>query len=426
MRPCAWQEIVGQDHVLGPGRLIRELIEQKRLASLLLWGPPGSGKTTLARLYAEAVGAFHVALSAVSSGVRELRETAEGARLRGMVEGLPTVLFVDEIHRFNRAQQDALLPFVESGQLTLIGATTENPGFEVNNALRSRCRVVVLHGLGPEDMSTLVTRALQDSERGLGPTAPAVDPVALEQLTAGAQGDARQLLNTLEIAASLAAREAPPGEPGLVLTRHVEEALQRRMALWDKRGDQHYMLASAFIKSMRGSDPDAALYWMVRMLEAGEDPLFLCRRMVIFASEDVGNAEPRALQVALDATRAFELVGMPEGVLAMVQACTFLATAPKSNAVLRAYSRVRRDVLATPDLQVPRHLVQAANAVLRQMGAGRGYRYPHDFEGHYVPQRHLPERLRDQRYYVPSDQGHEQVLSERLDQWHRIRRDAEE
>lgn len=417
MRPRTIEEYVGQEHLLGPGRFLRALIDQRALRSLILWGPPGTGKTTLARLYAEACGALFVAVSAVSSGVRQVREVAEGARIRAVREQKPTVLFVDEIHRFSRTQQDALLPFVESGIVTFVGATTENPGFETTNALRSRARVVELHPLQDADLRTLIHRALQDVTHGLGPTAAEVPEDTLDALITTCGGDARIALNTLEIACDLVAAQAEPGQRGVMRPDHVREAMQRRSVLYDRAGDQHFQLTSAFIKSMRGSDPDAALYYMLRMLEAGEDPLFLVRRMVIFASEDIGNADPRALQVALGAQQAFEFVGMPEGALALTQACTYLATAPKSNAVLLAYAAARRDAQQHPMLDVPRHLVQVTHVAMKPAGALRGYKYPHNFEGHYVPQRHLPDRLRGQIYYQPSDQGHERALRERLAHW---------
>lgn len=422
MRPRTLDEFVGQRHVLGPGKLLSELTSQRRLPSLILWGPPGSGKTTLASLLAAACDASLIHVSAVTSGVRELRESMEGARLRSLQEQTPTVLFVDEIHRFNKAQQDAMLPFVERGAVTLIGATTENPGFEVNGALRSRCRIIALQPLADDDLAALAARALADVERGLGPTAPVLTEEALQSLLQIAQGDARALLNTLELAAGLAASRAPTANVGEILPEDIQQAAQQRSMRYDKGGDNHFQLASAFIKSMRGSDPDAALYYMIRMLEAGETPHFLLRRMVIFASEDIGNADPDALAVAVNATRAFDLVGMPEGVLPLTQACTYLACAPKSNSVFAAYGRARKDVLANPTLDVPRQLINASDAVSRQMGYGRGYRYPHNYDGHYVPERYLPDRLRNRIYYEPGDQGAEQAIHTRLQVWRRATR----
>lgn len=417
MRPRTLDEYLGQEHLLGSGRFLRGLIERGALRSLVLWGPPGTGKTTLARLYAEAVGATFVPLSAVLGGVKQVREAVDGARLRGSMEQRSTLLFIDEIHRFSKSQQDALLPHVERGTITLVGATTENPSFEVNAALLSRTRVLQLRPLGPDHLDALLQRTFDDPERGLGPTPPDLDPEARRALVASADGDARSLLNTLEVAADLAAHAAPAGTPGLITPAVVEEALQKKTLLYDKAGDAHYQVVSAFIKSLRGSDPDAALFYMVRMLEAGEDPLFILRRMVIFASEDIGNADPRALQVATSATEAFRFVGLPEGVLPMTQAATYLATAPKSNSVLMAYGRARKDVLEHGNLPVPRHLVNASTGMMKQMGYGRGYRYPHNFDGHYVVEEYLPDRLRGRRYYEPSSSGLEREIAERLARW---------
>ena len=416
MRPRTLDEVLGQGHLLGGRRVLRSLVEQRQLRSLLLWGPPGCGKTTIARLYAGSTGAELVQLSAVTSGVRELREVVEAARLRRVREGRPTLLFIDELHRFNKAQQDALLPHVEQGVVTLIGATTENPSFSVTNALRSRCQVLVLEPLTTQELSSLLDRALADAERGLGPTAPSLSEAARDAIVVHAAGDARTALNAIEAAARLAQAEQPGG-PVVIEPTHVAEAVQRRMLSYDKDGSNHYMLASAFIKSMRGSDPDAALHYMLRMLEAGEDPRFLLRRMVIFASEDIGNADPEALQVAVSAMQAFELVGMPEGVLPMTQAATYLATAPKSNAVFKAYGKALADIKAHGALPVPKHLVQAVGALLKSMGFGKGYKYPHHYEGGYVVEKYLPDRLRGHVYYEPGDQGREIEIRERLRAW---------
>ena len=425
MRPRTIDEFVGQSQLLADGQILSGLLARRALRSLILWGPPGTGKTTLARLYVEAVGAVFHPMSAVLAGVKQVREAVEGARLKGMVDGKSTAIFIDEIHRFNKAQQDALLPHVESGVITLIGATTENPSFEVNGALLSRCRVLTLERLDDAQLATLIQRALTDTERGLGPTAPELSEAALAAIVTGASGDARSALNTLEVAADLAAAAADSGTRGLITVEVVDEAQQKKTILYDKSGDQHYQVVSAFIKAMRGSDPDAALFYMVKMLEAGEDPRFILRRMVIFASEDIGNADPNALTVATGALQAFDFVGLPEGVLPMTQAATYLATAPKSNAILMAYGRARKDVSTHGNLPVPKELANAATPMMKNMGYGRGYKYPHNFDGNYVPQRYLPERLKDHVYYEPSDQGFEKQIGERMQSW-RKRRDGGE
>ena len=413
MRPRSIDEFVGQEHLLGPGRVLREMLEGGQTESLILWGPPGSGKTTLAHLLASANGAAEVSFSAVLQGVKELRHVVEEAEAELQRSGRPTVLFVDEIHRFNKAQQDAFLPHVEAGTITLIGATTENPSFEVIAPLLSRARVLVLEPLGAEALGSVIDRALTDVERGLGRTELTLVPAARDFLIAHAQGDARVALNTLETAARLA-RNRRTHTLDLPL---FEEAAQQRALRYDKAGEEHYNIISAFIKSLRGGDPDAALYWMTRMLEAGEDPLFIARRMVIFAAEDVGNAEPQALQVAVAAKDAVHFVGLPEGRIPLAQAVTFLATCPKSNAAYRALLAATEEVRRTGPLAVPLHLRNAPTPLMKGLGYGAGYLYPHDYENAVVDQEYRPPELADRRYYEPSDRGREQEIAERLRAW---------
>ena len=406
MRPRSLDEVVGQRHLLGEGRLLAA----GELPSLILWGPPGTGKTTLARLLAERSGARLVALSAVSAGVREVREVIAGAaRERGEI-GRRTVLFLDEIHRFNKAQQDALLEAVEAGILLLLGATTENPSFEVNAALLSRCRVARLDPLAPEELRRLIDRALVDGERGLGSLAVACDDATRDLLAHAAAGDARRALTTLEVAAQL----APPGADGrrAVDGAVIAEALQHKTLLHGE--DEHYDVTSAFIKSLRASDPDAALYWLARLLEAGDDPLFVLRRMVIFASEDIGLADSRALQVAVAATEAVRFVGLPEGWLTLAHAVLFLALAPKSNSATTAIAAAREAVRERGALPVPTPLRNAATRLLAELGHGEGYRYPHDHPGAVVDQPCLPEALIGRRFYEPRSSGAERQLAERL------------
>jgi len=410
MRPASLDEFVGQRHLLGPGRMLREMVESGDLHSLLLWGPPGTGKTTLAHLLAGAARAEFVAFSAVLSGIKELRQLIDEARDRRALHGRGTILFVDEIHRFNKAQQDAFLPHVEDGTIILIGATTENPSFEVIAPLLSRTRVLVLEPLTAEEIGQVLDRALRDPERGLGGARLTLPDDTREFLAARADGDARVALGALEVAASLARQR---GEHALQLPL-VEEALQQKALRYDKGGEEHYNVISAFIKSMRASDPDAAVYWLMRMLDAGEDPLFIARRMVIFAAEDVGNADPQALQVAVAAKDAFHFVGLPEGRIPLAQATTYLASAPKSNAAYRAMLAAGEAVRAHGALPVPLALRNAPTPLMKGLGYGGGYRYPHDYEGAVVEQDCLPDALAGSRFYAPTDRGAEVAIGARL------------
>ncbi|HTE19324.1 MAG TPA: replication-associated recombination protein A, partial [Armatimonadota bacterium] len=390
-------------------------IEQDRLTSAIFWGPPGCGKSTLAMLIARHTRAHFETFSAVLSGVAEVRKAIEVARQRKKATGRPTTLFVDEIHRFNKAQQDAFLPHVEDGTITLIGATTENPYFEVNTPLLSRSRVFRFEALQEEDLHELLQRALADEERGLGGWAVDLDAEAAEHLVGTSGGDARNVLNALETAV-LAAEPGPDGRR-CVTRALAEEAIQRRALAYDKNGDQHYDIVSAWIKSMRGSDPDAAVYWLHRMLAAGEDPRFLCRRMVIHAAEDVGLADPMALVVATAAAQALELVGLPEAQIPITQAALYIAAAPKSNAVVTAIGRAQADLRSRPQGPVPPHLRDSHYRGAKQLGHGQGYRYPHDFPGNYVPQAYIPEGSVSGPYYEPTTNGHEAVIRERLAGW---------
>jgi putative ATPase len=413
MRPRSLDEFVGQEHIIGAGKALRRAIEEDRVPSLVLWGPPGSGKTTLARIVASMTQSHFEPVSAVSSGVADLRRVVAEARDRLGESGQRTILFIDEIHRFNKSQQDTVLPYVEDGTVTLIGATTENPSFEVISPLLSRSRVFRLEALGPEQVEELLRRALADSERGIADMRVRVDDDTLRSLANVSGGDARIALNALE----LAAQTAKPDAKGVrkVTIEHITEALQHRAAMYDRAGDWHYDIISAFIKSLRGSDPDAALYWLARMLEGGEDPLFVARRLVILASEDVGLADPQALQVAVAAQQAVHFIGMPEGFFPLAEATIYLASAPKSNSVGSAYMRALQDAQATLAEPVPLHLRNAVTPLMKGMGYGADYQYDHAYEDHYSGQEHLPEQLEGRRYYAPTEQGAETGIKERLE-----------
>lgn len=420
MRPTTVAEFVGQEQVMAPHKLLGRLLKHGRLQSLIFWGPPGCGKTTLARLIAQDTGAHLINLSAVIAGVKDVRAALHEARQQQSMRGKRTILFVDEIHRFNKAQQDLLLPYVENGTITFIGATTENPSFEVIPPLLSRAPVVVLEPLTEGNLEVILRRALRDKERGLGGLETRVDDDALTYLIRAAKGDARLALSGLEVAVHTTAADASG-------YRHIDrqavaDAMQKKSLIYDKDGEQHYNLISALHKSLRGSDPDGAIYWLARMLEAGEDPLYIARRMVRFASEDVGLADPRALMVAVAAKEALHFVGRPEGDLALAEAAVYLATAPKSNALYKAYAKARQEAEEKGTLPVPMELRNAPTEMMRKLGYGRDYRYPHDFPEAHVPMSYLPEDLQNIQFYEPTNRGYEVTLAERLRYWrHRVR-----
>ena len=415
MRPRNLEEYVGQEHIFGPGKLLRRAIEADRLGSIILWGPPGTGKTSLASVIANSTESHFEAVSAVTAGVKELRQIIAAAKNRRVMRDRRTILLVDEIHHFTKTQQDALLPHVEEGLITLAGITTENPYFEVIGALVSRSRIFQLEPLSEEEVTLILKRALSDAERGLGAKKVDLSEEALAHLVRVAGGDARIALNALE----LAAETTEPDTDGVIrVTLDIaEDSIQRRALLYDKDGDAHYDTISAFIKSLRGSDPDAAHYWLAKMIYAGEDPRFIVRRMIIFASEDIGNADPQALTVATSAAQALEWVGLPEAQFNLAQAAIYLATAPKSNSA-GAYFKALADVEEEGLVEVPDHLKDSTRDG-EALGHGEGYKYPHKYPGHFVRQQYLPDRLQGRHYYRPSDQGYERLIKERLKNWRR-------
>ena len=414
MRPRSLDEVVGQQHLISQGKVLREMIERDQLASIILWGPPGTGKTTLARIIARESKSEFVSYSAVLSGIKEIKVMMADAETHYRRSGRKTIVFIDEIHRFNKAQQDAFLHYVESGVIVLIGATTENPSFEVISALLSRAKVYVLNPLTVEDVEQILVRALQDRERGLGARPVEVAADIVHKLSVYANGDARMALNALEIAVDLAFSRSGAERPELTAA-DLETALQQKILRYDKGGDEHYNLISALHKSMRNSDPDAALYWMGRMLEGGEDPVYIARRMVRFASEDVGMADVRALQVALNAVEAVRLVGLPECNLALAQAAVYLSVAPKSNALYTAYSEITADVQRTVNEPPPMSILNAPTRLMKDLGYGKGYQYAHDLEEKVADMQCMPDALRGRRYYHPTDQGMEHRIKEILD-----------
>ena len=415
MRPITFHDFVGQEHIIGKGRVLRKAIEAGQLPSIILWGPPGSGKTTLAFIIANTTNSHFSPISAVSAGVNDLRRIIEEAKERHKLYQKRTILFIDEIHRFNKAQQDAALPFVEDGTITLIGATTENPSFEVISPLLSRCRVLTLNPLTDDEIRIIIMRALRDTLKGLGTLKVELDPDAFSHLITMSNSDARIALNALEIAALT----TPPDDEGKrrISLPTIEDAIQHRALRYDKAGEQHYDLISALHKSMRGSDPDASLYWLARMLEAGEDPLYIARRLVRFASEDIGMADPQALVLAMAAQQAVHFIGMPEGNLALAEAAVYLATAPKSNSLYQAYSRVQEEIKHSSSEAVPLHLRNAVTPLMEDMGYGKGYKYAHDYPEHFVEQQNLPDSLQGKHYYSPSAQGYEKQVAARLKAW---------
>jgi len=413
MRPRSIQDVIGQTHILAPGKLLRRAIEADQVSSLIFYGPPGTGKTTLAKVIARTTKSRFVELNAVTAGVADIRRVVDEAKDRLVMEGRRTTLFVDEIHRFNKSQQDALLPYVEDGTIILIGATTENPFFEVNAALLSRSQVFALQPLTEEELRQVMMRAITDEENGLGELHVTVLPEAAEHLIRYAEGDARRLLNALE----LAAMTTPPGADGrIVITLDVAvESIQRRAVRYDKSGDNHYDTISAFIKSIRGSDPDAALYWLARMIDAGEDPRFIARRLIISASEDIGNADPQAITVAVSCFQAVELIGMPEGRIPLAQATTYLATAPKSNAAYLGINEALERIRTDGHKPVPVHLRDRSYKGAARLGHGEGYLYPHNYPYGYVPQQYLPDGV-DYRFYQPKEIGYEREIRRFLEQ----------
>lgn len=415
MRPRSFDEFIGQDDIIGAGRVLRKSIDSDQIPSIILWGPPGSGKTTLASLIASVTSSYFSSISAVGSGVSDLRNAIKEAQTRLGMHGQRTILFIDEIHRFNKAQQDVILPDVENGTVVLVGATTENPSFEVIAPLLSRARVFALNALSDTQIEALILRAATDQIRGIGHLNPVLDNASVQALTVVANGDARIALNTLE----LATMATDPDDAGFrnIKLEAVENAAQQRTQLYDKSGDHHYDTISAFIKSVRGSDPDSAIYWLARMIEAGESPMFIARRLVILASEDVGMADPNALTIAIAAQQAVHFIGMPEGRIPLAEATIYLASSPKSNTAYKAIDAALKDVNATRNDPVPMHLRNAPTQLMKAMGYGTGYKYAHDHEGNFAPMNNLPNSLKGRRYYQPGDQGYEPEIEARLRSW---------
>ncbi len=423
MRPQNIYEYIGQKHLLGEGSLLKRAIESDKLFSMIFWGPPGSGKTTLARILANETKSKFVSFSAVLSGVKEIRAVIDEARELLERKSIKTILFVDEIHRFNKAQQDAFLPHVESGLITLIGATTENPSFEVIAPLLSRTRVLVLKPFSEENLLAILEAALKNKQKGLGNIDVKIDANVLRYLVSLADGDARSALNNLEVLVSMV--QNLPDDQRAISLKFAQDALLKKSLLYDKDGEEHYNLISALHKSLRGSDPDAALYWLGRMLAAGEDPLYIARRMIRFASEDIGNADPQALVVAVAAQQAFHFIGLPEGELALAQAAVYLATAPKSNALYVGYGKVKNTINTKGYLPVPLHIRNAPTKLMKDLDYGKDYKYAHDYEESYVPQDYLPEEIKGELFYQPKGVGFEKTIKERLNYWRNKKKEGE-
>ena len=418
MRPASLAGFIGQPHLVGEGKVIREMLEQDKISSIIFWGPPGSGKTTLARIMANTTHCRFVSFSAVTSGIKQIKEVMDRAQYYLDQEGQRTILFIDEIHRFNKAQQDAFLPFIENGTIIMVGATTENPSFEINSALLSRCKVFVLNKLEPEEIIVLLKRALEDKEKGYGKYRVELEEQTLKHISDYADGDIRIAYNILELAFNSAHKG---GQKVIIDRKLIENIIQSKSLLYDKNGEEHFNLISAVHKSLRGSDADAAIYWITRMLESGEDPLYIIRRLVRFAAEDIGLADTNALTVALAAKQSFEFIGPPEGYLAIIEAAGYLALAPKSNAVYKAYGQAKKDVNAHQALPVPLHIRNAPTKLMKDLGYGQGYKYAHDYQHGIVGQEHLPQKLKGKRYYYPTDRGFEKILKKRVEYIQKIK-----